>query len=41
METAISELENLAGIQFDPKAVEAFLRAYEKGAIGMEGKKEK
>ena len=40
-ETAILELKNLAGMQFDPKAVEAFLKVYEKGAISVEGKKEK
>lgn len=40
-EAAISELKNLAGIQFDPKAVDAFLKVYEKGVISVEGEKEK
>lgn len=32
-ETAVSELKKRAGMQFDPKAVDAFLKAYEKGVI--------
>lgn len=34
---AVSELKKKAGNQFDPNAVDAFLKAYEKGAIREEG----
>lgn len=35
-DTAFSELKKKAGTQFDPKAVEAFIRAFEKGELNKD-----